>query len=211
MAEKYPLDWPASYPRATYRRRATYKSTWFRGLASVQHELRLMGIPTLTTVISTNQPIRNDGQPYAAQRLISDPGVAVYFRRKGREVVVCCDKWDRIEDNLRAVGLTLEAMRGLDRWGASEALDRVFQGFTALPPPAAYAEAKPWWEVLGVEQDWPLAAIEKLYRLRAKELHPDAGGGDAAEMAQLNRAIEECRLERGNANGHEEEDRAQAR
>jgi len=197
MPEAYPLDWPVAFKRTKPlgRVRAKFKSTWAGGLWSVQNELRLMRVTNV--IISTNQPIRKDGQPYAAERRIEDPGVAVYFHRKGRPLSIACDRWERIEDNLRAIGLTVEAMRGLDRWGASDMLDRVFQGFTALPPPAGHVEPDPdWWTVLGCSQEWPLDAIEFAYKMRAKQLHPDLGG-DAAEMQAMNRAIETARAEKG--------------
>ena len=189
MAERFPLDWPEAYPRTKHRSRAQFKASFGAAIHQIMRELRLMHVSTAQTVISTNQPLRNDGMPYSAQRIISDPGVAVYFKRKGQEVVICCDRWDRIEDNLRAVALTVEAMRGMERWGASDALDRVFRGFTALPAPEAFRNEKPWWEVLGVDETWPLGAIETIWKQKAKDAHPDRGG-DPAVMLELNRAME---------------------
>ncbi len=46
---------------------------------------------------------------------------------------MACDKWDRIEHNIWASYLSIEAIRGLDRWGGSEFLDGLFSGFKALP------------------------------------------------------------------------------
>ena len=36
---------------------------------------------------------------------------------------IACDKWDSIRDNLHAVAKTIEALRGIDRWGTGEMVD----------------------------------------------------------------------------------------
>lgn len=197
-AESYPLHWPAAYPRTerSKRKHPKFRTDWGKALRGIHAELSRMKATDI--VVSTNQPIRKDGMPYAAGRIIEDPGVAVYFKRKGKAVVISCDRWIRLEDNMHAVALTVEAMRGLERWGASDMLDRVFQGFTALPPPAGWVPEKPWWEILGVESDWPLPAIEAIYKTKAKLEHPDRGG-DPKRMNELNRAVEEARGAKGAA------------
>lgn len=95
-------------------------------------------------VISTNIELRIDGLPYSRQRPISDHGVAVYFTRNGRQMVFACDRWDKIEHNMRAITKTIEAMRGIERWGSSDLMERAFAGFEALPAP------DPWWKALGL-------------------------------------------------------------
>lgn len=187
-AEAFPLAWPAGFQRTTYRRRAVFKTPFATARDGILHELRLMG--ATLPVISSNVPLRRDGIPYAGQAQPSDPGIAVYFMRKGQQRVIACDKWDRVEDNMHAIHLTIQAMRGLDRWGCSDILDRTFQGFTALPAPGA-ADA-PWFEVLGVDQRDSLDVIETMWRAKAKRCHPDAGGSHAA-MSRLNKAMEDAR------------------
>lgn len=142
-------------------------------------------------VLSTNVELRRDGLPYANQPEPSDSGVAVYFERKGKQMVFACDRWDRVKDNLRAIEKTIEAMRGIERWGASDMLERAFSAFEALPPPSAQA-TRTWRQVLGFPNNTPIeevdkAAIDALYRNRARECHPDTGGSDAA-MSELNAA-----------------------
>ncbi len=67
-------------------------------------------------------------------------------------------------------------------------LNRVFQGFTALPEAS---DEQPWWVVLGLD------AIEKVYKALAREHHPDVPGGDEETMVRLNGAIAEARAEKG--------------
>lgn len=86
-------------------------------------------------VVSTNVALRRDGLPLASAKRVDDPGVAVYFLYKGKQTCFACDRWDKVEDNIYAVAKTIDAMRGIARWGTGDMLDAAFNGFTALPPP----------------------------------------------------------------------------
>lgn len=150
-------------------------------------------------IISTNIPLRKDGIPYSGQAQPADPGVAVYFLWKQEQRVLACDRWDRVEDNLHAIELAVQAMRGLDRWGVSQILDRAFAGFTALPPPPKTDDNRPWWEILDQDRSASLENIEATYREYAKMCHPDTTGDGkwcGITMVELNRAISEARKEK---------------
>lgn len=73
--------------------------------------------------------------------------MAVYFTHEKEPKCFACDCFDRVEDNLQAIRKTIEALRGIERWGSSEMLNRVFKGFAALPE---RPEHEPWWVALGV-------------------------------------------------------------
>lgn len=194
MIESFPLHWPSGFPRSHPRRRAPYKATAGKARDQVIRELRLMDIGDWNVIISTNLPISARTTQFLVSRSEpADPGVAVYFRLKEKQHVFACDKWDRIADNLRAVAMTVEAMRGMDRWGCSDMLNRVFTGFAALPAPET---AKSWHEVLGVDPRDTIDVIDTMYRAKAKRAHPDLGGS-SIEMALLNKAIEEARRAKG--------------
>jgi hypothetical protein len=143
-------------------------------------------------VVSTDAETRRDGLPRIRQQP-GNPGVAVWFLWKKRQRCVPCDRWDRIQDNMNAIRHTVAAMRGIERWGTGEMLERTAQIFTALPPPGAET---PWHEVLGVPAGATIEEIGRAYHLAAKELHPDRGGSTDA-MARLNaardRALREAR------------------
>jgi len=136
-------------------------------------------------VLSSNLALRNDGLPYANQRQPSDPGAAVYFQRRGKSLVFACDRWDKVEHNLRAIAKTIEALRGIERWGSSDLMERAFNGFEALPAP------EQWWQVLGVGQGAGRDEISRAYRDKARAAHPDQGGSHAA-MARLNAARDQA-------------------
>lgn len=193
MIEAFPLQWPAGYPRTKFPSRARFQARFGQSVVGILHEIRLLG-GTLP-IISTNVPLRRDGLPYSGQAEPHDSGAAIYFTWKKRQVVLACDRWDWVTDNLRAVEKAIEAMRGLDRWGVSDMLDRAFAGFAALPAPESESK-KQWTEILGVDPRDSLEVIETMYRSKAKRAHPDAGGSVIA-MAALNAAIEEARKAKG--------------
>jgi hypothetical protein len=186
MTEAYPLAWPAGVPRTAKPVRSAFGGvTIHRATQELLWEIERMHgrLP----VISTNLELRNDGLPYSKQRPISDNGVAVYFTRRGRQLVFACDRWDRIEHNMRAITKTIDAMRGIERWGSSDLMERAFRGFETLPAPGL----EPWWQVLGVEKGAGRGAIAQAYREKARKAHPDQGGTTAA-MARLNAARDQA-------------------
>lgn len=126
MAEytAYPLSWPIGWPRNKSTVRSRF-GTW-RNKPSVARsrdvviaELKRAGVADWKVVISTNLPLRRDGLPYSNQKEPDDTGAAVYWKdRKGKQLVLACDKYDTVGDNLYAIGKTIEATRGIERWGS---------------------------------------------------------------------------------------------
>lgn len=135
-------------------------------------------------VISANLSLRNDGLPYANQRQPADPGVALYFQRRGKAMVFACDRWRKVEHNMRAIVKTIDALRGIERWGSADMVEQAFTGFVELPAPKS-----DWWrEALDLPNGPVTAAmIDAAFRALAHAAHPDTGGSDV-EMAVLNRA-----------------------
>jgi hypothetical protein len=186
--ERYPLHWPAGWPRAKSPQRSRFDITFVAARDGLFEEIGRMGGRYI--VLSTNIELRRDGLPYANQPEPQDSGVAVYFERRGKQMVFACDRWDRVKDNMRAIQKTIEAMRGIERWGASDMMERAFEAFVALPSPA---QKRSWREVLGFTAYEPVSPtdVEHAYRARAKKAHPDVGGSDE-DMAGLNRARDEA-------------------
>lgn len=190
MAERYPLHWPAGWPRTPQHRRAdaTYQVTFNRALEDALDSIRKMG--GRSPIVSSNLKLRQDGLPYANQREPDDSGIAVYWTQDGQQRVIACDCWRSRRDNMRAIGLTLEGLRAIQRSGASSILDRAFAGFAALP---AAASGPDWRAVLGLGPTANADDVKRAFRGLAREHHPDHGGDpdrfrrlvearDAAEM-----------------------------
>jgi DnaJ-like protein len=146
-------------------------------------------------VISSNVPLRQDGVPRAEfnRSKIADKGIAVYFKLGKEQKVLACDAWDCWEHNLRALSKTVEAMRGLGRWKASEMIERAFMGFKGIPEKTG---GKPWTEVLGIGKDSSEWEIKNAYKILAKLRHPDRGGSDGA-FSELVEAFRQALADRG--------------
>lgn len=187
-----PLSWPKGRQRRNVRSRARFRaSSVFREAQFVMGELHRMDARGI--IVSTNLLLRKDGIPYSGQRAPADPGVAVWFTLKAVQHVLCCDAWDRVEDNLRAVGKHVEALRGQDRWGVGT-LEEAFAGFRALPERVD----TDWRAVLGILADVPLSrvVVEERFRELAFAAHPDRGGSHdrmAALTAARVAALEEVK------------------
>lgn len=192
MIESYPLYWPEGRPRTKQRTYARFDTSMGVARDKLMHELRLLGAKEL--IISTNMPIRRDGLPYASAREPGDPGVAVYFKYKGKQHCFACDRWDSIKDNMQAINLTISALRGVARWGTGDMMEQAFRGFEALPAPMAMRES--WAEILGVKAHASTEEIKQAYIAKAKQYHPDRGGSNE-EMNKINSAWETVRQERG--------------
>lgn len=183
----FPLAWPAGYHRTARPSNAFrfYPGTLAKEISSLKDELGRMNARNIT--ISTNIPLKNDGNPYSTYSKPADVGVAVYFTRDNKAMALCCDKWNTVEANLRALSMSVDAMRGLDRWGVSEIMDRAFTGFKALPEKAA---SFPWWDVLGISRECTGKEVVAAYKKKIKVYHPD-NGGDPVKWQELNEAYEQ--------------------
>lgn len=191
MTTSYPLAWPPGWPRTARRELINGKSRWSSGgkpwtfdaarraLAEELDRHDANGV-----VLSTNYELRLDGAPRAGGKVPDDVGIAVYFIRKGRQVVMARDAYDRAEENIRSLTLALKAMRAIEEHGGSLMMDRAFEGFLAIGTGPRH-----WREVFGYPASIRVdrADVDARFRELARERHPDRGGSDSM-MAELNAA-----------------------
>jgi hypothetical protein len=183
MKEAFPLTWPDGWKRVPRRHRSRFEVSGFgKARDFLLAEVKRMGGSAV--ILSTNIPLRLDGLPYANSREPNDPGVAVYFRYGKREMCFACDAFVTVRENAYAIAKTIEALRGIERWGASDMMERAFRGFAAL----AATSHEDWWNVLECSADATVDTINAQYRVRARSAHPDVAGGSHAAMARLNQA-----------------------
>lgn len=203
MVEAYPLSWPQGWPRTpedkrgwarfNERKHTSYgvhgsRITMSTALSHLQGECDRLG--AVDIVLSSNLKTRLDGLPYSQQGKVEDPGVALYFELDGVEQCIPCDKWDRPEDNVRAIAKTIEALRGIERWGAKEMVNAAFRGFKALPEPDVTVMTPQYFADCEDAQQ-----AKERHRLLAKELHPDRGGNseEFGEMERQYKIFKEAR------------------
>lgn len=196
MKLHYPLDWPQHQSRSKVRTQSAFgKHSVSQACTYLAEELRKLN--AVSAILSTNLgPLTATGYISArAKVLMGDPGVAVYFTRKGQDLVMACDQYTTVEQNVWALAKTIEALRGIERWGSAAMMDQAFTGFAALPAPNV---AVPWYRVLDVDPDAPEYEVEAHYRTLAFRHHPDRGG-DPEKMAEINSAIVSYRAKKAGA------------
>lgn len=220
MREPFPLQWPDGWARTepSARRRSSFghRNSGDVPFSYAYDQLRaeLGRLGAVNAVITTELPLNSRGIPYASSKTSGDVGVAVWFlladeRGDMQERVNACDQYRTIAENLIAIAKTIEAIRGIARWGAADIVTRAFSGFTALPPGSSdepyvvppAPKKKPWRDVIGGH--WPdlekadlLAIAKRRYRERIANAHPDRGG-DHDTAAELGAALAEAERELG--------------
>lgn len=195
MSEQaYPLSWPLGWKRAPYRWHPRFGTraqglSVAEGLSRLSLELDRLGVTEV--VVSTNIRTKPNGLPYSGDKKPDDPGVAVYFKFKGKKTVMACDRWLEVGDNIGAIAKHIDALRGIDRWGVGS-LEQAFRGYQQLED---FTRGVPWRRVLGFkdDQDVTLEMAESRFRELAKKHHPDITGADDLQMAQIGEAIAEAR------------------
>jgi len=174
-----PLCWPQGWQRSVYEVSSrfghyTKPISIAKAVNTVLDELRKMGIDKEDVIISTDLQLRNDGRPRSNQRQPDDKGASVWWKDGEKQQVIALDKYDTIADNIYAIGKTIEAMRGIERWGSGEILERTFTGFQALTDQSGGA----WWAVLGVDEFADNKEIIAAYKYLRSKYHPDKPDGD---------------------------------
>lgn len=218
--DPFPLQWPEGWARTKpilrERSKFGFKQSGDVPFAHARNQLlaELERLGAANVVLTSNLPTRGDGLPYANARA-DDPGIAVWFFLPNKhgvleERVFACDKWRSPAENMIAIAKSIEAMRGLERWGAGDVVQRAFAGFNALPPGSGdeYVPPPPrkrhWREVLGetfapwpeLDNDELLVLAKSRHRKLIQLHHPDAGG-EHDVAAELNAALAEAERELG--------------
>ena len=187
MTQAYPLHWPVGMPRTKAPGTSKFKTSLPGALSNLTDELRRFGNetgkPVKDLILSSNVTL-------TSQRP-QDPGIACYFTWDGIECCIAIDRYARVEDNVQAIALIIEAERTKMRHGGLNIVRASFRGFASLPPPDDKAGelAAPWRSVLGVPEAADLPMAKSAYFRLVKTAHPDAGG----DPAQFNRVVDAWR------------------
>jgi hypothetical protein len=182
---QFPLQWLPQQPRTKRPDRARFGNhSPSKAGDYLIHELQLLGAKNC--IISSNLQQRARGDGFYANQKVDDNGVVIYFDLKGKNKAMACDRWDKVEHNLWALYCSVQAIRGLERWGGSEFLDGLFTGFKALPSPD---------DVIITEKNYfiDVTDIDKRYKELAKLLHPDMPDGNLQEFQIMKRQYEQLK------------------
>lgn len=181
-----PLDAWAE-PETKWRMPSPFSATWQSTLDLLTRETTSLDARLVVIQLDvTDGEIRRDGM-LRADAKVGHPGAVVSFDSKFGPLRYAADtyrgtyKQPAWQANVRAIALSLEALRAVDRWGASKRGEQ-YRGWTALPAsPGGFTtadEAAAWMrkyadDALGLG-DFP--SFGALYRAMALRMHPDNGG-----------------------------------
>ncbi len=197
--------WPRTPTRE--RTRARFSDDYGKTLALLDRELRQLKARDVVVLADcAASDLRRDGSLRAGCRLRS-PGIVLCFTGKHGPVRMPCDRYDDWRDNLRAIAVSLEALRAVDRHGVTTSGEQ-YRGWSALPPAiemptseftsaedaAEFLMRTAWgerdrWQCMVVDVVSLVECLALVYRDAARKAHPDQGGSNEL-MAKVNRAKE---------------------
>lgn len=191
-----PIDvWPGEKTSQHALKRSLFSASWSKTLDLLERELGYLKAKNIVIQVAVGlHQIRNDGMLYASARP-DWPGIILSFDSKIGPLSYPCDKFNDWQANVRAVALSLEALRSVDRYGVTRRAEQ-YKGWARLPGPQEVTlgqvdAAKVLCEAAGV----PLARftsrdeMEAIYRRAVSATHPDTGGN--AELFKKVQAAKE--------------------
>jgi hypothetical protein len=175
------------------RSSSRFRATWQDTLDFLGAEIEKVGgkEPVVIQVDVQEGDIRLDGM-LRANAKVGHPGVVVSFESRFGPLRYATDAYEKDwaeampswQANLRAIALTLEALRAIDRWGVSKRGEQ-YRGWRAIAGPAptfsSADEALRWMRKYAIDElglVLPAAVTQSpkaLYRAMAMKMHPDQG------------------------------------
>lgn len=189
------------------RERSRVDATWTKTLTLLGREIdHLGGRDVVIEIDVREQDLKLDGTLRANARTPEHPAVVVAFETDQHgSMLYRCDRffapyYGQVDwqHNVRAIALTLESLRAVDRYGATET-GQQYTGFKALPAgramPASHMTDDEALAVLvaiaGPDADWDDDA--SLHRKARAVAHPDRNNGDQTLWDQVEQAANALR------------------
>lgn len=192
--------------RETPNRQSTgvFRATWDSTLELLAYETEALGAELVVIQVDAEATdIRRDGMLKARAR-VGHPGAVVSFTSDHGPLRYAADRYEQRwsgampgwQANVRAVALALEALRAVDRYGVTRRGEQ-YRGWSALPAARVgssvlfdtTADAERWMRGCAAEAgigSWP--SWDGLYKLLAKQMHPDKPTGSADLWERLDAA-----------------------
>lgn len=196
MITSYPLHIPTGYARTTNPATARFGNSMARARDGFMQQMMFLNAENI--IISCNIP---EELFFANQPQPEDAGVAVYFTFRKKRLTFFCDQWDRVEDNLLTIKKLIEALKDLQHWAVSRAMERALLAFASPKEDESDAghansgtepAAVQWWKILGVKHNATETKVKLAYRRLAKVHHPDKEGGNAEKFREITEAYNEA-------------------
>lgn len=169
--------WPGK--RTQHRQRAKFTAKWSQTLELLDRELWHIGAQSIVLQMECDErDIRRDGVPRSDARP-RGPGVILSFERgRSGHVSFPCDRYSDWQDNVRAIALSLEALRSVDRYGVTQSGEQ-YRGWAALPD-RSYESVD--WLKKELQLEWngalPDSLKETIRKMAITQFHPDRNNGD---------------------------------
>jgi hypothetical protein len=180
QAKFRPLRWAGpSTPSYERRSRSAFKAPWQSTLTLLYRELDHLDARDLVIEADFSESdIRLDGMPRANARQPQHPGVQIAFGSKFGPLIYSTDSCEFWQHNVRSIALGLEALRAVDRYGATKRGEQ-YTGWKALGAEATPMPAESPMDVLAryAGQTGRGTAPAQMWRIAKRRTHPDADGG----------------------------------
>ncbi len=193
---------------ASKRERSRFDAKWGSTLELLGREVDLLGGRDVVIEIDVReQDFKLNGELRANARTPEHPAVVVAFETsKHGSMLYRCDRfyapyYGQIDwqHNVRAIALTLQALRAVDRYGATET-GQQYAGFKALPAgramPASHMTATEALRIVHeltgfrLEGDPLSEGVQRAYKAARVAVHPDRNGGDQTKWDQVEQAAQ---------------------
>lgn len=196
----YPLAWPQGRARtpAGHRRAGCYAVHAYEVAAgTLEREIeRWSSLRRETRITEWQLTASHAGRRSTTSKgKADDPGASLWFVLGGQAItagrnlmVMACDKFDALPQNVRALELTMSRLRLVDDIGAYSLVQAV-EGARALPAPERVIDWRATFGLVG-QSPWSIEVVDQIYRGLARE----AGEGNP-RLVDLNLAIEAARRE----------------
>lgn len=174
---------------ASRRPGTNFRAPWPLTLDLIGKETRMLGARLVIVQVDvTEAEIRRDGMLRANAR-VGFPGVKVSFESKHGPLTYATDEYAHWQANARAIALSLQALRAVDRYGVAKSGEQ-YRGWRAIEngsqpmsaDVAAQFIAEHASRVLGGRAPRADAILSDpdarstAFKAAARCLHPDAGG-----------------------------------
>jgi hypothetical protein len=167
-------------------------------LDTLRRELEHLAAENIVVELDVReQDIRLDGYPRSNARLLS-PAVRVTFDSRHGPLRYETAEYRDWKDNLRAIALSMESLRKVDRYGVSKRGEQ-YRGWRALPTGTDPADAIVTreqaeaflWTFATEDESRADVPIEVVIRRAVRATHPDTNEGiDPSEFRKVMRAKE---------------------